>query len=71
MKDIMVNDKTGNYILRGKTGWAENIGWHVGYLEENDNVYFFANNIVIVNDRDTEARTEIVKDIFRSLNLLK
>jgi beta-lactamase class D len=71
VKDIMINDQTGNYILRGKTGWVETTGWYVGYLEENDNVYFFANNIEIVNDRDAKARLEIVKDVFKSMGLLK
>lgn len=71
VKDIMINDKTAGYILRSKTGWAENIGWYVGYLEEGEGVYFFANNIIIVNEEDAKARTEIVKDIFRSMNLLK
>ena len=40
VKDIMINDNTGNYVLRGKTGWADDTGWYVGYLEENDDVYF-------------------------------
>lgn len=71
VKDIMINDQTENYILRGKTGWADTTGWYVGYLEENDNVYFFANNIDIVNEQDVKARIEIVKDIFKSMSLLK
>jgi len=75
VKDIMINDQTDNYVLRGKTGWGINsradVGWYVGYLEENGNVYFFANNIDIVKEEDAESRTEIVKDIFRSMGLLK
>ena len=71
VKDIMINDQTGNYILRGKTGWAGTTGWYVGYLEENDNVYFFANNIDIVNEQDVKARIEIVNDVFNSMGLLK
>jgi beta-lactamase class D len=75
VKDIMINDQTENYILRGKTGRGENdgsgVGWYVGYLEEDNNVYFFANNIDINKDQDAAARTEIVKDILRSTGLLK
>lgn len=71
VKDIIINDQTGNYILRGKTGWADSTGWYVGYLEENDNVYFFANNIDIVNEQDIKARIEIVKEVFKSMGLLK
>ncbi len=71
VKDIIINNQTGNYILRGKTGWADTIGWYVGYLEENNDVYFFANNINIVNEQDINARIEIVKDVFKSMGLLK
>lgn len=70
VKDILINDQSSDFILRGKTGWAESTGWYVGYLEENSNVYFFANNIKIVNDEDVKARIEIVRDIFKSLGLL-
>ena len=75
VKDIMINDQTDNYILRGKTGWGINskadVGWYVGYLEENHDVYFFVNNIDIVKDEDSRARIEIVKDIFRGRGLMK
>lgn len=47
VKSIMIEKDTLNYILRGKTGWGsqdnEDIGWFVGYVEANDNVFYFAN----------------------------
>ncbi|MBD2358001.1 class D beta-lactamase [Tolypothrix sp. FACHB-123] len=46
VKDIMVREQTPKYTLRAKTGWLisskPEIGWFVGYLEQNNNVYFFA-----------------------------
>jgi len=71
VKDIMINDKGVNYILRGKTGWAGSTGWYAGYLEANNDTYFFANNIEIVNDEDAAARIGIVREIFKSMDLLK
>ncbi len=75
VKDIMINDRTDNYILRGKTGRGINseadVGWYIGYLEENNDTYFFVNNIDIVKDKDSRARIEIVKDIFRSRGMMK
>lgn len=75
VKDILINDQTQNYVLRGKTGWASRFepetGWYVGYLEENGDIYFFANNIDIKEETDTAARISIVKDIFNSMGLLK
>jgi len=44
------------YILRGKTGLSINDekynGWYVGYVEANNNVYFFATNMSPVNKYD-------------------
>ncbi len=44
VKDIMIVERTPNYTLRAKSGWAgfgesdqPQIGWYVGYLEQGDN----------------------------------
>jgi beta-lactamase class D len=60
--------------LRTKTGIAvavtPQIGWYVGYLEQNDNVYFFATNIDVVNEKDMSARLEVTKLCLQDLALL-
>ncbi|MCF4970181.1 class D beta-lactamase [Nostoc sp. CMAA1605] len=74
VQDIMVYERTPEYILRGKTGWAArrkpNIGWFVGYLEQKNNVYFFATNIDIRNNDDLPTRIEITRRSFKILGLL-
>lgn len=49
MKDIMIIETAGNYVLSGKSGWTfrgeMNVGWLVGYFESKGKVYFFATNI--------------------------
>jgi beta-lactamase class D len=74
VQDIMIFERTPNYILRGKTGWANsvkpNIGWFVGYLEQNNNVYFFATNIYINDTDDAAARIEITRRSLKALGLL-
>jgi beta-lactamase class D len=74
VQDIMIYERTPNYILRGKTGWATsvtpNIGWFVGYLEQNNNVYFFATNIDIRNNEQLPARIEVTRRSFKALGLL-
>jgi len=74
VQDIMIFERTPNYILRGKTGWAisvkPNIGWFVGYLEQNNNVYFFATNIYIQDTDDITARIEVTRRSFKTLGLL-
>ena len=74
VKDIMVFERTPSYVLRGKTGWINsvtpNIGWFVGYLEQNDNVYFFATNIDLLDENDPAARIEITRRSLKALGLL-
>lgn len=61
-----------HYVLRAKTGWAfdKHIGWWVGYVERDNNVYFFALNIDIKKEEDTGARTTITKNILREMKII-
>ncbi len=79
VKDITIAEKTPEYTLRAKTGWAgfgsadkdvPQIGWYVGYLEQDKNVYFFATNINIRNKKDPAARIELTRRCLKDLNLL-
>ena len=79
VRDIMVIERKDTYTLRGKTGWAtnvngvKNIGWHVGYLERDNNVYFYGLNF---ENQDPNfdlvtIRKKILYDIFQDLQLLQ
>ena len=77
VKDIMVVEKTPSYTIRAKSGWVgfgepeqEQIGWYVGYVEQNNNAYFFATNIDIRDDDDSKARTTLTRLSLESLGLL-
>ncbi|WP_446870187.1 class D beta-lactamase [Phormidesmis sp. 146-12] len=77
VKDIMIMEKTPDYTITGKTGWVgvaddvmPKIGWYVGYLEKGENVYFFATNISIQNERDPAARLELTRRCFKDLAVL-
>lgn len=74
VKDILINEKTDDYVLRGKTGWAwqftPQVGWYVGYLERAGNAYFFAINMDITKPDDTKARISITKGILGDLGLI-
>lgn len=77
VKDIMVVADTAGYVLRAKTGWSrqdnKDIGWYVGYLEKNENVYYFANCVRTPNENHPDfgrARLEIVHEILRRVGLL-
>ncbi|KVV14745.1 class D beta-lactamase [Flavobacterium sp. TAB 87] len=78
MKDIMIIEKTENYILSGKSGWGMrgdlDNGWLVGYLEKNNSVCFFATNIEM-KDAKMESfpaiRMHVTKEAFKKLELIK
>jgi beta-lactamase class D len=74
VKDMIINEKTDNYVLRGKTGWAREVtpqrGWYVGYLERGNDVYFFALNLDVVKPSDIKARLEITKSTLRDMDLI-
>ena len=58
MQKIMLLDENEDYKLSGKTGWAirngNNIGWFVGFLEKDDNVYYIATNVTPLNQDKTD-----------------
>jgi beta-lactamase class D len=72
VKEIMVIEQTPDYILRGKTGLSNfpGLGWFVGYLEQNQNVYFFATTIDILKPSDAPSRIEITRRSLKDLGLL-
>jgi len=78
VKKIMLQEDSVSFKLSGKTGWGVqdslNIGWYIGWVEKNNNVYFFALNIE-TKDPDPKnfpvARVEITKAILRELKILK
>ncbi|MDJ0702440.1 MAG: class D beta-lactamase [Leptolyngbyaceae cyanobacterium MO_188.B28] len=72
VKDIMIVEQTPNFTIRAKTGWAISgaVGWYVGYVEQDENAYFFAANIDIRDQDDLAARLEVTRRCLRSLQLL-
>ncbi len=77
VKDITIREKTESYIWRAKTGMGrindeKVIGWYVGYVEVNDNVFFFAMNVDADSfDEVSPIRKQITKDIFKHLQIIE
>jgi beta-lactamase class D len=76
-KELLVMEETPTYRLSGKSGWAglgdpsaPQLGWLVGYLERDGQVWFFATNIDIAKVEDAAARLSITKAILRDLGLI-
>ncbi len=75
LKDLMVVEEEPAYILRAKTGWAKRtasqVGWYVGYLETEEDVWFFSCNLEIHQDSDANYREELVMRLFKDLEIIK
>lgn len=79
LKEIMKEEQKDDYILRAKTGWTrdggKDTGWWIGYIEQKDNVYFFATRLI--KDRNTsnaafgKCRKEITMAVLKDLNMIK
>lgn len=76
VKKILVIEKTNDYTIRAKTGSGIKVippvGWWVGYVEENNNVYFFATTVESPRPDDvlTDAKINITRSILKDLGLL-
>ncbi len=76
-KDLFIVKHNNDFTLRAKTGLTINNekynGWYVGYLERQNNIYFFATNI---NPKDkyqktfNKKRKDITINALKQLNIL-
>ena len=79
MKRMMLMEDNGDYKLSGKTGWSIrngiNNGWFVGYIERQNETYFFATNIEPKEQFDMNMFSMIRKDVtfkaFEQMKLIK
>ena len=76
IKDIMITSQASDKTVHAKTGWStfqgQEVGWYVGYIEKNNNVYFFATNLTsaIGNPNFVAARVAITNKILADLGVL-
>ena len=59
LKKLMIIEETPVYTLRAKTGWAQKVGWFVGYVESANDTWFFAMNMDMAKIEDAPLRKEI------------
>jgi beta-lactamase class D len=78
VKKAMLFESNSNYKLSYKTGWGfnekgHNIGWIVGWIEENQHPYFFVLNIESgdPNFDMVNTRMKMLKDILKHLGFME
>jgi beta-lactamase class D len=73
LREIMLVENTPTYTLRAKTGWAgstQQIGWYVGYVETDEDVWFFATNLDIGNNANLPLRQELTRQALQGAGIL-
>ena len=75
MKDLMIITENDSIVIRGKTGWSNqydvNNGWFVGYVERDNNVYYFATNIEPRKGVSLKTFAELRRSLtYRALSIL-
>jgi beta-lactamase class D len=79
VKSIMVVEKTPQYTLSGKTGWAvrngNNYGWFIGWVETKNNVYYLATLVEPKNQEEISdfaaARKWITMEVLERMGVIE
>jgi len=79
VKEVMLTEQSEYLTIRSKTGWTRenetNTGWWVGYIENEEGVYFFATRLLQDRKNKTDnfgqCRIDITKMILKNLNIIK
>ena len=71
VKKIMITDSSDAYTIHSKTGWSNKIGWNVGYIETDKDIWIFAMNIDMDDIKDAKKRKLITYDILREQSIIE
>ena len=75
VREIIRVDQGDDWVLYAKTGWTTtptpDIGWWVGWVVKNEQIFSFALNIDIVDKGDAAKRVELGKTSLRLLGLIQ
>jgi len=78
VKKLIILKQTDKWTFRGKTGMTvqdgNNVGWLVGYLEENGNVWIYVCNVESGTDNTEkfkESRRGITEKVFKAMGLME
>lgn len=74
VREIAQLEQNDDWILYGKTGWADTytpaLGWWVGWVNKGGHYYSFALNIDMPKDSDAAKRIELGKACLHALGVL-
>lgn len=74
LRQIMLVEKTPTFTLWAKTGWSTRaspqVGWYVGYVETVKDVWFFATNIKIRDEKDLPLRQKLTREALKAKGVM-
>ncbi len=71
LKDIMLAEQKLEYKIWAKTGWQDEHGWYVGYIETHGKIWFFANHIEIKSSADLDFRKDLTLKSLKIKGIIK
>jgi len=75
LRQIMLVEQTSAFTLWAKTGWATRIkpqvGWYVGYVETPKDVWFFATNIEVRDEKDLPLRQKLTREALQTKGVIE
>lgn len=75
LRQIMLVEKTPAYKIWAKTGWATRVkpqvGWYVGYVETSKDVWFFATNIEVRDERELPLRQKLTRAALQTKGVIE
>lgn len=74
VEKILLIDSTNTYRLYAKTGWtarvSSQVGWYVGFVKRNNEIWIFALNIDINENKDAENREGITRKLLKGEGII-
>lgn len=70
VREIIKIDQGDDWTLYGKSGWAQNVGWWVGWVEKQGNIYSFALNMEMNSINEAPKRIDLGKGSLKILGIL-
>jgi len=74
LQQIMLVEKTPSYTIWAKTGLATKVspqvGWYVGYVETPNDVWFFATNINIRDEKGLPLRQKLTREALKAKGIM-
>lgn len=75
LRQIMLVEQTPTFTLWAKTGWATRVkpqvGWYVGHVETPGDVWFFATNIEVRDEKDLPLRQKLTRNALQAKGIIE